>query len=311
LTVDEHRRTAAAWHTGPSSTLHAYAINGTVAGGLAGEIEDRLAYVEWSPVGAGFDRVGEHQRLRALLHHVEAELAVQRAYEIGRQYGHRDAALWRDGLGDQTIVDATATARRVLRAIENDDVAVLDFAPGPEDIATPAEIAAQAGLPEPGADDIEAYKRWDGAHLKVCGAYVASFVDAFWDAVATACRHQLATVPFIRRVGTVGVAGARSGERATPKGWIAQPIGRWDGVDSELVYDPRRHEIDVVSSERVSATSAAKWNVLESSGSTTVWVRDRVAVARSALDRHDSRAALIETAQPGPAQEPPGPQVEL
>jgi hypothetical protein len=324
VTSDDHRQTAADWHRGDQSTaLYAYATTGAVRAGLIGEVGDLLAFVERSAVDVGFDRVGEHHRLHALLHHVEAERAVQRAYQVGREHGLRDAAQWRDALADQPIADATATAQRVLEVIEDDDVAALDIGPYPEDNVTPSEVVELAGMPEPEADDIEAYKRWAAAQPDICGAYLAAFVNAFWDAVAEACCNNLAEIaptpgrqrpddqwPYIRPVAAPTGVAPDPGTRVAPPDWIARPIGSWEGVASEIVYDPRRFEVDVLVAEHTPATTIG-WPIRTPDGSRALWITDRVATCRATLDQLDQEAAGLDATGSAHAPEPPAQGIEL
>jgi hypothetical protein len=188
----EHRQTAAAWHGGESSRLYAYASTGTVLGGLDDEIEDCLAIVEHGELEIELDPVDEHQRLTALLHHVERELGKSRAEEVGGEHGRIAAAWWhQDALGGRATGDTAATARRLLQGIEEGDPAVLDMAPGWDQIASAAEVMAEAGWREPDLDDREAHDRWEAAQPGVCDVYASGFVDAFWEAVAEACRDEL------------------------------------------------------------------------------------------------------------------------
>lgn len=311
MTSDDHRRTAARWQWGHSTALHAYASTGAVVPGVAGEIDDRLAFVERAAVDVGFDRVGEHERLRALLHHVEPVLATQRAREIGREYGQWDAGQWRhDALDGRPTAEALATARRVVQGIEGDDPAILALAPGSDDVASPAAIAARCGWPEPDVDDAAAHGRWDAALAGICDTYVTAFIEAFREDVELACDRQLAKVPFIRRAATT--AGPEPDQPLTPRGWIAQPIIRWQGVESEIVYDPLRYEIvDVGSSQSTPVPSDAGWKMPEPGGSRAVWIKDRVATVRSTLDRLDNQVAGIEPVELARAEELPAPEIAL
>lgn len=60
----------------------------------------------------------------------------------------------------------------------------------------------------------------------------------------------------------------------------------------EIVYDPRRHDVAVVSgiSERVRAGMAgAGWRHRGSEGGRELWVRDRMALARNRLHQVPTR----------------------
>jgi hypothetical protein len=100
--------------------------------------------------------------------------------------------------------------------------------------------------------------------------------------------------PYLRFIG--------SGE-AVPPGWITEPVGEWDGHETEVVFDPRRHHVMVVQAsateDREGDLSAEGWAYQGTDGYRVMWVRDRLAAARTALDRH-SRSAAPEVASPGP-----------
>jgi hypothetical protein len=77
--------------------------------------------------------------------------------------------------------------------------------------------------------------------------------------------------------------------RLAPVGWVAQPAGLWGGKQVEVVYDPRRHQLvrtdsDIGDRTRV-ALGTAGFRRVASAGEQELWVRDRVAAARAALDK--------------------------
>lgn len=77
--------------------------------------------------------------------------------------------------------------------------------------------------------------------------------------------------------------------RLAPVGWVAEPAGLWDGKQVEVVYDPRRHQLvrtdsDIGDRTRV-ALGTAGFRRVASAGEQELWVRDRVAAARAALDK--------------------------
>lgn len=314
-----HRQAAADWHGGESSALYAYSSTGEVLAGIAGEIEDRLAMIERAKVGGEFDRVGEHQRLRALLHHVEPKLVTSRASELGGEHGQTAAQRWqRDALAQQPASVAVATASHVLKGIEEGDPAILALAPESVEVATPEEVTALCGWPEPGPDDVHARGRWEAAQLEICCAYVKGFGDAFWASTTAACRRVLAeSRPYVRPAAASMVAGRAPGERVTPPGWVAEPIGRWQGVESEVVYDPRRFDITVSdhssmwSEKYVAAFRAAGWEQQAVDGSAGFWTCDRVASARNTLAQFDQRADVVQATQVDVASRRPAPEVEL
>lgn len=188
-----YRSTAADWHGGQSSPLYAYASTGAVVAGIDGEIRDCLALVEQGALGRERDPVVEHQRLRALLHHVEPQLAVAAAGQVGHDHGTDAAAWWQqDALAGRATGDTAATAGRVLQGIDDGDPAVLDALPAPDGDYTAAELSADCGWLEPDLDDREAHDRWAGAQDDIRDAYTAAFVEATQDSVARHCQHALA-----------------------------------------------------------------------------------------------------------------------
>jgi hypothetical protein len=86
--------------------------------------------------------------------------------------------------------------------------------------------------------------------------------------------------PHLRAVGDNG---------PLPAGWTVEPVGQWNGRDAEAVFDPRRHDVRVVQSaeteDREGELAAAGWAYEGTDGYAVLWVRDRVAAARAALDR--------------------------
>ena len=74
-----------------------------------------------------------------------------------------------------------------------------------------------------------------------------------------------------------------------PPGWTAEPAGIWDGRHQEVVYNPRRHDVLIVrgalSPAVESSLPAIGWAEARSSDDARMWVRDRAAMTRAALDR--------------------------
>jgi len=188
----DHRRTAAGWHGGQESPLYALASTGTVLPGVDTEIWECLGLVERGELDVDLDPVAEHERLTALLHHVEPKLAEAKAHEVGAEHGRSAASWWQqDALGGRASGDTAGTAHWVLQGIEDGDPAILDTVVGVDQMPTAAEIAAEADWPEPDLDDHQAHERWDAAQVDICHAYAAAYVDAFWEAVAQACHNEL------------------------------------------------------------------------------------------------------------------------
>ena len=74
-----------------------------------------------------------------------------------------------------------------------------------------------------------------------------------------------------------------------PDGWTVEPVGQWHGQDSEVVYRRRLHDVMVVpatdTEDQEGNLAAAGWSYQGTDGYAVMWVRDRVAARRSALDR--------------------------
>jgi hypothetical protein len=89
--------------------------------------------------------------------------------------------------------------------------------------------------------------------------------------------------------------------KLAPVGWLAEPAGKWGGKEVDVVYDPRRHQVLVVRSAVPDGTrsslGAAGFRRLAVDGAQELWVRDRIAVARAALDRLDRAAGQRRSAE--------------
>jgi hypothetical protein len=89
--------------------------------------------------------------------------------------------------------------------------------------------------------------------------------------------------------------------KLAPVGWVAEPAGHWGGKEVDVVYDPRRHQVLVVRSAVPDGTrsslGAAGFRRLAADGAQELWVRDRLAVARAALDRLDRAAGPRRSAE--------------
>jgi len=86
--------------------------------------------------------------------------------------------------------------------------------------------------------------------------------------------------PFLRPIGVGG---------RVPYGWTVEPVGQWQGQDSEVVYRSRLYDVMVApaaeTEDREGNLAAAGWSYQGTDGYAVMWVRDRVAALRSALDR--------------------------
>lgn len=116
---------------------------------------------------------------------------------------------------------------------------------------------------------------------------------------------QQAARPFFRRVEHPPFEPRKS--NPTPQGWVTEPLGRWAGHETEVVYDPRRYAVMVTSESRsgndVGATLEADgWERRAVDGDCTFWTRDKLAAARRGLARFDPAAAGLDGE--GPGQEP-------
>jgi hypothetical protein len=72
-----------------------------------------------------------------------------------------------------------------------------------------------------------------------------------------------------------------------PVGWVAEPIGDWNGAAAQVAYDPRLYDVQVVASDLVDDREhemiAAGWAYAGTDGISSMWLRDRAAAARAAL----------------------------
>lgn len=95
--------------------------------------------------------------------------------------------------------------------------------------------------------------------------------------------------PFMRRTDRGPLALA---------GWVAEPAGRWDGHDCNIVYDPRRHQLvrargSLTTAMKVALAAAGfRCVARDEPGRQELWARDRTAATHPALRR------------PGPAAQP-------
>ena len=104
--------------------------------------------------------------------------------------------------------------------------------------------------------------------------------------------------PYLRPAPPEGELGP-----ACPPGWVAESVGRWDGHPQEIVYQPRRHDILIVRGEPSpkieSALPGTGWAQTHETDGARLWVRDRVALTRDALDRLEHRPAPARTLERG------------
>jgi hypothetical protein len=127
--------------------------------------------------------------------------------------------------------------------------------------------------------------------------------------------------PYLRRAGPeIEIAGAvghpapggpqvyaaerrRAPGGPVPVGWVSEHVGCWHGRDTEVVYNPGRHQVMVtqVGEDAAGRVEASGWQRHAVDGDRVMWTRDRLVATRAALARHDQVAAL---APPGPELRP-------
>lgn len=96
--------------------------------------------------------------------------------------------------------------------------------------------------------------------------------------------------PFFRRVGHPPSEPRRA--NPTPAGWVSEPVGRWAGHETEVVYDPRRYDVMLTTEVRPGVDAATLleadgWERRGADGDRALWIRDKVAAIRAALTRFD------------------------
>ncbi|HET7487960.1 MAG TPA: hypothetical protein VFJ85_08530 [Acidimicrobiales bacterium] len=80
-----------------------------------------------------------------------------------------------------------------------------------------------------------------------------------------------------------------------PPGQVAEPAGTWGGRQSEVVFDPRRHDVAFIrgttTPELTDRLASAGWVHQASDGDCQFWVRDRLEQARRRLSLTHPRPA--------------------
>lgn len=83
-----------------------------------------------------------------------------------------------------------------------------------------------------------------------------------------------------------------SSRAQVPDGWVAMPVGRWDGEQTKAVFDPDRHSVLVVVNAGADGPAGALrrdgWTCIAAEGDRRLMVGTRAAAARDALARHDA-----------------------
>lgn len=109
---------------------------------------------------------------------------------------------------------------------------------------------------------------------------------------------QRPTEPYLRPAPPDGTSGP-----PCPPGWVAEPIGRWDGRPKEVVYHPRRHDVLIVrggpSPKVEQALPGAGWARAHETEGARMWVRDRLLLTRDALERMQQRPTPARVLQRG------------
>lgn len=81
----------------------------------------------------------------------------------------------------------------------------------------------------------------------------------------------------------------------TRSGWVSEPA-RWAGGDVNVVFDPRRHTVmftlNRLSDQALDGLRDTGWVRQASDGVAELWVRDRLAAARTTLDNAGQTPAV-------------------
>lgn len=88
-----------------------------------------------------------------------------------------------------------------------------------------------------------------------------------------------------------------------PDGWVADPIGPWNGIDSVVLYRPDRHHVlrerrrlHPDANDNLTSTG---WEPISEAPEGVLWVRDRLAAARDLLTEPSPiRTPVIEATGP-------------
>lgn len=96
------------------------------------------------------------------------------------------------------------------------------------------------------------------------------------------------TDPYLRPVPPEGAPPLRC-----PEGWAAEPAGLWEDCQMEVVYNPRRHDIVFIrgrlSPDVESTLPSIGYAETQAAEGVRMFVRDRSAATRAALDRLEQR----------------------
>lgn len=85
-------------------------------------------------------------------------------------------------------------------------------------------------------------------------------------------------------------------DAAVPAGWVSEPAGRWAGALTSVAYDPRRHTVlfslNRLNDKARTGLQTDGWVWQAGDGQAELWIRDRLAAARNALDRASQAPGL-------------------
>lgn len=96
------------------------------------------------------------------------------------------------------------------------------------------------------------------------------------------------TDPYLRPAPPEGAPPLRC-----PEGWAAEPAGVWEDRQMEVVYNPRRHDVVFIRGRLApdvgSALPSVGYAEARAAEGVRMFVRDRSAATRAALDRLEQR----------------------
>lgn len=91
--------------------------------------------------------------------------------------------------------------------------------------------------------------------------------------------------------------------KLAPVGWVSEPAGQWAGKEVDVVYDPRRHDVAFVRGDAGDEARAGFRGVgyrrVSIDGANEMWVRDRIEVVSSAMDRVERQLGREHSADIG------------
>ena len=91
--------------------------------------------------------------------------------------------------------------------------------------------------------------------------------------------------------------------KLAPVGWVSEPAGQWGGRDVDVVYDPRHHDMLFLrhdpGEKARHAFRGVGYRRVAVDGDHEMWVRDRLKVVASAMDRVTRELGREQSAQIG------------